>query len=136
MVTPLAMDDNEVFGRYIESHPAGVPKSFGTATTPFQRHLEELLPLGLPPWTPFTDMEEWEFVVWLLKRVNKTGIEEFLKLPIVSPHSKLMSSSDNLFRQSSEWESHSRANISYIRKSTDFQPVHSGISSQSPYEGI
>ncbi|KAG1789923.1 uncharacterized protein HD556DRAFT_1446500 [Suillus plorans] len=38
--------------------------------------------LGLDPWAPFADEEEWALVKWLISRVGQTAIDEFLKLPI------------------------------------------------------
>ncbi|KAJ7024230.1 hypothetical protein C8F04DRAFT_913419, partial [Mycena alexandri] len=34
---------------------------------------------------PFRDEEEWDLARWLMKNVNQTGTDEYLKLPIVSP---------------------------------------------------
>ncbi|KAG1821369.1 hypothetical protein EV424DRAFT_1472331 [Suillus variegatus] len=38
--------------------------------------------LGLDPWAPFADEEEWGLVKWLIARVGQMAIDEFLKLPI------------------------------------------------------
>ncbi|KAG1766094.1 hypothetical protein EDD22DRAFT_978596 [Suillus occidentalis] len=38
--------------------------------------------LGLDPWAPFANEEEWVLVKWLIARVGQTAIDEFLKLPI------------------------------------------------------
>ncbi|KAG1858327.1 hypothetical protein C8R48DRAFT_748782 [Suillus tomentosus] len=42
--------------------------------------------LGLDPWAPFANEEEWHLVKWLIARVGQTAIDEFLKLPIRLTH--------------------------------------------------
>lgn len=79
---PESIDDT---GYYTEAYPGPVADSLGTAPTQFGQRWEALQRSGLPPWAPFGDMDEWEFANWLINRVNKTGIDEFLKLQIVSP---------------------------------------------------
>jgi hypothetical protein len=83
--------DREVsFAHFFESYPSQVADNLGVAKTPFQRYYEEKQELGLPPWAPFADMEEWGLVKWLINRVNKTGMDEFLKLPIVCSISSII----------------------------------------------
>ena len=72
-------------GYYVEAYPGTVADGLGTALTQFGQRQEALRRSGLPPWAPFEDLEEWELVNWLVNRVNKAGIDEFLKLQIVSP---------------------------------------------------
>ena len=42
------------------------------------------------PYTPFADHDEWELAWWLIKTVNQHATNEFLKLPIVSHRSDLL----------------------------------------------
>ncbi|EIW86022.1 hypothetical protein CONPUDRAFT_45251 [Coniophora puteana RWD-64-598 SS2] len=53
--------------------------------TMFEDIRDEQVALGLDPWAPFADNAEWELASWLFKRVGKTAIDDFLKLPIVRP---------------------------------------------------
>jgi hypothetical protein len=83
-VTVEEVDDEEAPGRYIEPYPGNAAESLGPGQTHFHQLREEQEARGQPPWAPFADMEEWVLAKWLMGRVNQTGIDEFLKLPIVS----------------------------------------------------
>jgi Plavaka transposase len=76
--------ERPAFLRFVECYPTHAAENLGTGKSLFQQRYEEQHDSGKPPWAPFADMEEWSLVKWLVNRVNKTGIEEFLKLPIVS----------------------------------------------------
>ncbi|KIK32748.1 hypothetical protein CY34DRAFT_27161 [Suillus luteus UH-Slu-Lm8-n1] len=54
--------------------------------------------LGLDPWAPFADEEEWALVKWLISRVGQTAIDEFLKLPITQHMRTLFKSKYTLMK--------------------------------------
>jgi hypothetical protein len=80
---PVEEEAEEVVSRFTVKYPFAVADILGVGKTAFQKHREKQLASGLPPWAPFKDEEEWALAEWLAKRVNKTGIEEYLKLKIV-----------------------------------------------------
>jgi len=83
-VTVEEVEDVEASGtRFPQPYTGSVAEVLGLGRTDFQRFQEEHDASRQPPWTPFKTKDEWELAEWLLKRVNKTGIDEFLKLPIV-----------------------------------------------------
>lgn len=77
-------DEHNVWMRYIQSYPGQVAKTLGEAENMFHTIRAEQEALGLDPWAPFANEEEWHLVKWLIARVGQTAIDEFLKLPIVS----------------------------------------------------
>jgi hypothetical protein len=77
------VEDEEVVSRFIVKYPFAVADILGVGKTAFQKLHEKQLASGLPSWAPFKDEEEWTLAQWLVNRVNKTGIEEYLKLKIV-----------------------------------------------------
>ncbi|KAJ7058408.1 Zn-finger domain-containing protein, partial [Mycena amicta] len=48
--------------------------------TPFEKLREQQAKAGACKFSPFDDKDEWELCDWLLRRVNQTGTDEFLKL--------------------------------------------------------
>ncbi|KAG1797668.1 hypothetical protein EV424DRAFT_1475057 [Suillus variegatus] len=66
--------------------------------------------LGLDPWAPFANEEEWHLVKWLIARVGQTAIDEFLKLPIASHMNTSFTSKYTLMKavdrlpQGTEWK--------------------------------
>jgi hypothetical protein len=84
-VTAEEVDDDEAPGRYPEPYPGNAAECLGQGQTRFHQVREEQEAQGKQPWAPFANMEEWALAKWLVRRVNQTGIDEFLKLPIVRP---------------------------------------------------
>jgi len=82
-------DEDRIWMRFIQSYPGQVATTLGEARSMFHSIRAEQEALGLDPWAPFADEEEWGLVKWLIARVGQTAIDEFLKLPIVSRHSTL-----------------------------------------------
>ncbi|KAI0281068.1 hypothetical protein BC826DRAFT_1094230 [Russula brevipes] len=72
-------------------------EKLGVGQPEFRRLHEEQNARGQPPWAPFTDLDEWELAQWLLKRVNQTGTDEFLKLPIIRKRLGLSYTSTHTF---------------------------------------
>jgi hypothetical protein len=71
-------------GRYTQEYPSRVADTLGSEKTKFEKIREDQKLEGLEPEAPFADEEEWELVKWLMKNVNQTKADDFLKLPIVS----------------------------------------------------
>jgi hypothetical protein len=69
--------------RFPMKYPGGAAEVLGEGKTEFERLRDKQEAAGSTPHEPFEDQDEWELAEWLMKRANKTGIEEFLKLPIV-----------------------------------------------------
>jgi hypothetical protein len=70
-------------GRFPMEYPGNVAEILGTGETEFQKLYKQQQASEQNPWAPFEDKDEWELAEWLMKRANKTSIDEFLKLPIV-----------------------------------------------------
>jgi len=83
-VTVEEVDDETEGLREVGEYPATVAEEKGLGVTMFENMFEDQQAMMETPWTPFRDKEEWELSQWMMKRVNQTGIDEFLKLPIVS----------------------------------------------------
>jgi hypothetical protein len=83
-VTVEEVDDETEGLREVHEYPASVAEEKGFGVTMFENMFEDQQAMMETPWTPFRDEEEWELSQWMMKRVNQTGIDEFLKLPIVS----------------------------------------------------
>lgn len=63
----------------------GAGKTYGKAPTEFKRFQVAQERLGLPPWAPYHNKEEWELAQWLIKhRVAQSAIDAYLRLKIVS----------------------------------------------------
>jgi hypothetical protein len=82
-VTVEDVEDEEDGQRFPMKYPGNVAAVLGEGETEFAKLHEAQEASGQSPWAPFKDRDEWELAEWLSKRVNKTGTEEFLKLPIV-----------------------------------------------------
>ncbi len=63
----------------------GAAASLGAATTFFEEICAQQHAKGESPHHPFADEEEWGLVQWLMRHTTQTGIDEYGKLPIVSP---------------------------------------------------
>ncbi|KAJ7705072.1 hypothetical protein B0H16DRAFT_1346536 [Mycena metata] len=80
--------DPENFGRFVEPFeneeegraPAGTPLE--TGKTLFERMYADQNAKNGTDFGPFRDEEEWDLARWLMKNVNQTGTDEYLKLPI------------------------------------------------------
>ncbi|KAJ7737951.1 Zn-finger domain-containing protein [Mycena metata] len=80
--------DPENFGRFVEPFeneeegraPAGTPLEKGE--TLFERMYADQNAKNGTDFGPFCDEEEWDLARWLMKNVNQTGTDEYLKLPI------------------------------------------------------
>ncbi|KAG1792002.1 uncharacterized protein HD556DRAFT_1432737 [Suillus plorans] len=75
-------DEERVWMRFIQTYPGQVARTLGQAETLFESIRVEQEALGLDPWAPFADEEEWGLVKWLIARVGQMAIDEFFKLPI------------------------------------------------------
>ncbi|KAG1788447.1 uncharacterized protein HD556DRAFT_1447846 [Suillus plorans] len=91
-------DEHDVWMRYIQSYPGQVAKTLGEAENMFRTIRAEQEALGLDPWAPFANEEEWHLVKWLIARVGQTAIDEFLKLPIASHMNTLFTSKYTLMK--------------------------------------
>jgi hypothetical protein len=70
--------------RYVEVYPRPVGIPIGQGKTKFEVLHEEQEGLGQSIYAPFANEEEWELAQWLSRRVGQKGIDEYLKLSIVS----------------------------------------------------
>lgn len=75
--------------RYAKSYPQSqrAGETFGRAATQFERMKDERENAAEGHWAPFESQEEYELAEWLIKNVNQRAMDDFLKLPIVSPAS-------------------------------------------------
>ncbi|KAI0283817.1 hypothetical protein BC826DRAFT_1093774 [Russula brevipes] len=96
-VTVGEVDDEEASGCYSEPYPGNTAEKLGVGQPEFRRLHEEQNARGQLPWAPFTDLDKWELAQWLLKRVNQTGTDEFLKLPIIRKRLGLSYTSTHTF---------------------------------------
>jgi hypothetical protein len=79
------VEDEDTRKSYYAEKFRGAGKTYGKAPTQFERYKAKQDELGLPPWAPYKDEEEWELAHWLLKnRVTQKAIEAYLRLKIVS----------------------------------------------------
>jgi hypothetical protein len=63
----------------------GASQTFGWGITKFECYKAAQDQLGLPPWAPYRNQQEWELAQWLVKnQVSQKGIDAYLKLKIVS----------------------------------------------------
>jgi hypothetical protein len=83
------VDDEDDIARFAKVFPKPVAEVLGVGNTEFEDILQDQISMGLRgnPEAPFNDEDEWGLAEWLTKRVNKTAIDEYLKLPIVSEKS-------------------------------------------------
>jgi hypothetical protein len=58
----------------------GAAEELGEGTTLFEEICESQEAMGEPPISPFVDEEEWELARWLMKNVNQTATDKFLKM--------------------------------------------------------
>jgi hypothetical protein len=128
-VTVEEVEDNEApCGRFPLPYPGSVAEVLGIGRTDFEKLQTEQEASGHLPWEPFEGKEEWELSEWLVKRVNKTGLDEFLKLPIV--HYFLCCQISTLMRSVDRYKigfnSHSKAHIHSSRQLIRYQKVQSG----------
>ena len=56
----------------------------GQEKTKFQLIYERQLEEGQNMYSPFANDQEWELAQWLSRRVGQKGIDEYLKLSMVS----------------------------------------------------
>lgn len=76
--------EEEKYGaRFIEQYHGEAVTSLGKGVTEAGKLHSRIISGAQSPWEPFESQEEFELVEWLMKRANKTAIEEFLHLPIV-----------------------------------------------------
>ncbi|KAH7905274.1 hypothetical protein BJ138DRAFT_1138330 [Hygrophoropsis aurantiaca] len=52
---------------------------------------------GVGPFGPFADAEEWDLAQWLIKNMNQSATEEFMKLPITRERMQLSFQSNYTF---------------------------------------
>jgi hypothetical protein len=123
-------DGEDVPERYVRAYHGRVAESLGTVKTSFQQRYETQQALGLAPWAPFSDTDEWELARFLVESVNKKEAQRFLKLSIVCLDIKLMHSSNGLLRLS-DWSFHTQAHTCYIRRLICFRLVQSGLIERS-----
>ena len=70
--------------RFVEAYPGPVAIPVGQGKTKFQLIYERQLEEGQNMYSPFANDQEWELVQWLSRRVGQKGIDEYLKLSMVS----------------------------------------------------
>ncbi|EIW79697.1 hypothetical protein CONPUDRAFT_43595, partial [Coniophora puteana RWD-64-598 SS2] len=75
-------DEDHIREHFVRSYPGVVASGLGIAKTMFDDLRDQQTALGLEPWAPFENDQEWELAKWLVNRVGKSAIDEFLKLPI------------------------------------------------------
>lgn len=75
--------DEGLSTHYVMKYPGPVAEVIGTGQTDFQVLRARQESEGLCPWHPFERKDEWELAEWLMRRVGKRGLEEFVKLDYV-----------------------------------------------------
>jgi hypothetical protein len=79
------VEDEDTRKSYYAEKFEGAGKMYGKAPTQFEHYKAMQEELGLSPWAPYKDEEEWELAHWLIKnRVTQSAIEAYLRLKIVS----------------------------------------------------
>jgi hypothetical protein len=75
------VDDEEAGGcRRWAKEFDGAAEELGEGKTLFEEIRESQKAMCEPPMSPFLDEEEWELARWLMKNVNQTATDEFLKM--------------------------------------------------------
>ena len=69
--------------RVVVDYPGRTAEVREIGLTLFQALRNQQESAGVSQWYPFTGKDEWELAEWLVRRVRKGGIEEFLKLNYV-----------------------------------------------------
>src|ERR1700738_590988 len=82
-VTVEEAEDEQAPRRFIFNYHGNAAQVQNIGETEFQEFYKSQEALGHSPWHPFESQDEWQLAEWLMKRVNQTGIEEFLNLEIV-----------------------------------------------------
>ena len=77
-------DDGEVGAWAQEFFPADVATPLGEGVSVYHDIRAEQESVKESPYAPFRDAEEWGLAKWLMRRSNQAGIDEYLKLDIVS----------------------------------------------------
>ena len=67
-----------------EHFPEKVALSSGLGIPAFHHVRDEQESMKEGRYAPFKDQDEWELVKWLMRRTTQGGIEEYLKMKIVS----------------------------------------------------
>ncbi|KAH7908341.1 hypothetical protein BJ138DRAFT_1013010 [Hygrophoropsis aurantiaca] len=75
-------------------------KIFGQGETVFERLKNKQDAEGVGPFGPFSDEDEWGLAQWLIKNVNQTATQEYLKLPITQKCTKPSYGSNYMFLKS------------------------------------
>ena len=70
--------------RFVEVYPGPVAIPVGQGKNKFQLIYERQLNEGRNMYSPFANDQEWELAQWLSRRVGQKGIDEYLKLSMVS----------------------------------------------------
>ena len=75
------VDDEEAGGcqRWAKEFD-GAAEELGEGKTLFEEIRESQEAMREPPMSPFLDEEEWELARWLMKNVNQTATDNFLKM--------------------------------------------------------
>ncbi len=75
--------DEDAPGRYVEQYPGNVGESLGHGEVLFKTLHKDQSDRGQSPWAPFEDEDEFQLSEWIIKRLGKNAIQEFLKQPKV-----------------------------------------------------
>ena len=70
--------------RFVEAFPGPVAIPVGQGKTKFQLMYERQVEEGQDMHSLFANEQEWELAQWLSRRVGQKGIDEYLKLSMVS----------------------------------------------------
>lgn len=68
---------------FILQYPGAVASVVGSGQTEFQVLHMRWENAGVSQWHPFKGKDEWELAEWLMRRVGKCGLEEFVNLNFV-----------------------------------------------------
>lgn len=80
------VEDEEAGGicRYVEDYGRSAGHIYGEGQSQFAKWREAQKKAGHTPWSPYTDLEEWDLSQWLILNVGQNATDKYLKLPIVS----------------------------------------------------
>jgi hypothetical protein len=80
------VEDEEAGGicRYVEDYGQSAGHIYGEGQSQFAKWREAQKKAGHTPWSPYTDLEEWDLSQWLILNVGQNATDKYLKLPIVS----------------------------------------------------
>lgn len=78
------VEDEDSCQRWAREFPGRAGEVLGESKTVYEEIRENQEAMKESPYAPFIDDEEWDLARWLMKNVNQTATEEFLKMKGVS----------------------------------------------------